>query len=168
MTATPLNSTPLFRDPDRSNAWKNPWGCAKGAEKVSCGEAVVLTGCFWRVRFFSAPLRFSGVLRANLKGAEKKRTLQKHPFGRPFLRATPSPLLRCALHAPPHTNNPSSVEIPILGFKFSFSINKSKSSIHGLLILQPERGRIARNHARSQMSFRVKKKNTFFNPASRD
>ena len=54
-------------------------------------------GCFWRVRFFSAPLWFfqdlSGVLRANLKGAEKKRTLQKHPFGQPFLRTAPSPLL---------------------------------------------------------------------------
>ena len=53
-------------------------------------------GCFWRVRFFSALLRFSGpfrVVRANLKGAEKKRTIQKHPFGQPFLRKTPSPLL---------------------------------------------------------------------------
>ena len=29
----------------------------------------------------------------NLKGAEKKRTLQKHAFGQPFLRTTPSPLL---------------------------------------------------------------------------
>ena len=29
----------------------------------------------------------------NLKGAEKKRTLQKHPFGQPFLCTTPSPLL---------------------------------------------------------------------------
>ena len=44
----------------------------------------------WRL---SAPLRLSCVLRANLKGAEKKRTLQKHPFGQPFLRTTPSPLL---------------------------------------------------------------------------
>ena len=35
----------------------------------------------------------SGVLRANLKGAEKKRTLQNHPFGQPFLRTMPSPLL---------------------------------------------------------------------------
>ena len=33
-------------------------------------------GCFWRVRFFSAPLRFSSIVRANLKGAERKRTLQ--------------------------------------------------------------------------------------------
>ena len=48
---------------------------------------------FWRVNFFSAPLRFSDVLRANLNGAEEKRTLQKHPFGQPFLRATPSLLL---------------------------------------------------------------------------
>ena len=42
------------------------------------------------------PLRFSSVLRANFKRAEKKRTLQKHPFGRPFLRTTLSPLLWCA------------------------------------------------------------------------
>ena len=35
----------------------------------------------------------SGVLRENLKGAEKKRTLQNYPFGQPFLRTTPSPLL---------------------------------------------------------------------------
>ena len=27
------------------------------------------------------------------QGAEKKHTLQKHPFGQPFLRTTPSPLL---------------------------------------------------------------------------
>ena len=32
----------------------------EGAVKASCGETVVqnLKGCFWRVRFFSAPLRF--------------------------------------------------------------------------------------------------------------
>ena len=34
--------------------------------------------CFWRVCFFSVPLKFLGVLRADLKGTEKKRTLQKH------------------------------------------------------------------------------------------
>ena len=39
---------------------------------------------FWRVRSLSAPLRFSDVLRANLKGAEKKRTLQKHPLENRF------------------------------------------------------------------------------------
>ena len=64
-----------------------------GARQRS-GEGVVQRngcpkGCFWRVRFFSAPLRFSGVLRANLEGAEKKRTLQKHPFGG-HLRNDPS------------------------------------------------------------------------------
>ena len=56
---------------------------------------------FWRVRFLSVPLRFSSVLNANLKGAEKKRTLRKHLFERPFLRTTPSPLLWRALKNPP-------------------------------------------------------------------
>ena len=37
------------------------------------------------------------MVRENLKGAEKKLTLQKHPFGQPFLRTTPSPLLWRAL-----------------------------------------------------------------------
>ena len=37
-------------------------------------------GCFWRVRFSSALLRFSGVSRANLKGAEKKTDSPKAPF----------------------------------------------------------------------------------------
>ena len=60
-----------------------------------CVEKRLCRRCFWRVFFFSAPLRFSGVLRANLKGAEKKRTLQKHSFGQPFLLTTPSPLLWC-------------------------------------------------------------------------
>ena len=44
----------------------------------------------WSLKVFQD---LSAVLRANLKGAEKKRTLQKHPFGQPFLRTTPSPLL---------------------------------------------------------------------------
>ena len=60
------------------------WGRAKGAAKASCGETDSPKGCFWRVRFFFAPQGFqdiSGVLRAKLKGAEKKRTLQKNPFG---------------------------------------------------------------------------------------
>ena len=47
----------------------------------------------WRVRFFSAPLRFALKTSENLEGAEKKRTIQKHPFGQPFLRTTTSPLL---------------------------------------------------------------------------
>ena len=58
-------------------------------------------GCFWRVRFFSAPLEFFRTFKSkpNLKeGAEKKRTLQKHPFGQPFLRTTPSLLLWRALN----------------------------------------------------------------------
>ena len=51
-------------------------GCARGAEKASCGETVVQKGVFWRVRFLSAPLRFSDVLRTkNLKG-------QRNPRGR--------------------------------------------------------------------------------------
>ena len=49
----------------------------------------------------------SGVLRANLKGAEKKRTLQKHPFGQPFLRTTPSPLLWRALIFGPQPKTPN-------------------------------------------------------------
>ena len=40
-------------------------------------------------------------LRAKLKGAEKKRTLQHHLlFGQPFLRTTPSPLLWHTLRGP--------------------------------------------------------------------
>ena len=35
---------------------------------------------FWRVRFFSAPLRFALKTPESLNGAEKKRTLQKMPF----------------------------------------------------------------------------------------
>ena len=62
------------------------------------GEGVVRRngcpkGCFWRVRCFSALLRFALKTPENLKGAEKQHTLQKHPFGQPFLRAKPSPLL---------------------------------------------------------------------------
>ena len=37
--------------------------------------------------------RFALKTSENLKGVEKKRTLQKHPFGQPFLRTTPFPLL---------------------------------------------------------------------------
>ena len=49
--------------------------------------------CFWRVRFFSAPFRFTLETPENLEGAEEKRTLQQHTLGQPFLRTTPSPLL---------------------------------------------------------------------------
>ena len=71
-------------------------GRAKGAAKGSCGETVVQKGVFGESVSSLLPQGFqdlSGVLRANLKGAEKKRTLQKPPFGQPFLRTTPSPLL---------------------------------------------------------------------------
>ena len=49
------------------------------------GEGVVRRnrcpkGCFWRVRFLSAPLRFSGVLRANLKGGREETDSPKTPF----------------------------------------------------------------------------------------
>ena len=47
-------------------------------------------GCFWRVRFLSVLFRFA----LKIQGAEKKRTLQKHPFGQPFRCTTPSLLLR--------------------------------------------------------------------------
>ena len=46
----------------------------------------------WSVRFFFSHLRFQVFSGQNLTEAEKKRTLQ-HPFGRPFPRTTPSPLL---------------------------------------------------------------------------
>ena len=71
-------------------------GRAKGAVKGSCGETVVQKGVFGESVSSLLPEGFqdlSGVLRENPKGAEKKRTLQKHPFGEPFLRTTPSPLL---------------------------------------------------------------------------
>ena len=74
-------------------------GRAKGAAKGSCGEIVqkgVLESPFLLCSL-KAFRDLSCVLRANLKGAEKKRTLQKHPFGQPFLRTTPSPLLWRAL-----------------------------------------------------------------------
>ena len=83
-----------FWERDRVH-WGRTKGAAKGSWRNGCPK-----GCFWRVRFLSAPLRFSGsfsCFKRNLKGAEKKRTLQKHPFGQPFLRTTPSPLLWRAL-----------------------------------------------------------------------
>ena len=76
-----------------------------GARQRS-GEGVVRRngcpkGCLWRVRFFFCPLKVCSLntLRGpeNRRGAEKKRTLQRHPFGQPFLRTTPSPLLWRAL-----------------------------------------------------------------------
>ena len=79
---------------------------AKGAAKASCGETAVQKGVFGE-SVSSLPLKvcFLKHLKCpeNLKGAEKKRTLQKHPFGRPFLRTTPSLLL---WRAPNETEDP--------------------------------------------------------------
>ena len=72
------------------------WGWAKGAEKASCGETVVQKGVL-ESPFLLCPLRVFRCFKANLNGAEQKRTLQTHPFGQPFLRTTPSPLLWKAL-----------------------------------------------------------------------
>ena len=70
---------------------------AKRAEKASCGETVVQKGVFGESVSSLPPSGFydlSGILRAKtLRGEEKKRALQKHPFGQPFLRTTPFPLL---------------------------------------------------------------------------
>ena len=77
-------------------------GRAKRAAKASCGETVVQKGVFGESVSSLPPEGFqdiSGDLEANLKGPEKKRTLQKHPFGQPLLRTTPSPLLwRTLIH----------------------------------------------------------------------
>ena len=64
--------------------------CAKGAEKASCEETVVQKGVFQNSVSSLPPYR---CFTENLKRADKKRTLQKNPFERPFLRTTPSPLL---------------------------------------------------------------------------
>ena len=60
------------------------WG-SPGANFRS--SKIILT----KARLLKHYLHFHG-----LKGAERKQTLQKHPFGQPFLRTTPSPLLRGA------------------------------------------------------------------------
>ena len=56
---------------------------AKGAEKALYGETVVQKRVF-EESVSSLPLKASDVLRANLKGAEKKWTLQKHPVDNRF------------------------------------------------------------------------------------
>ena len=73
-----------------------PHMCARIRARQKSGEGVVrengrLKGCFWRVRFCSAPVRFALKTPENL-GREETDS-PKHPFGRPFLRTTPSPLL---------------------------------------------------------------------------
>ena len=64
----------------------------KGAAKASCGETVVQKGVFGESVSSLPPLRFALKTHETLRG-QRKRTLQKHPFRRPFLRTTPSPLL---------------------------------------------------------------------------
>ena len=56
----------------------------KGAEKALCRETVVQKGVFGESVSSLPPFQASGVLRANLKGAEKRRTLQKHPLDNRF------------------------------------------------------------------------------------
>ena len=73
------------------------FGGAPKERRRRCAEKRSSKRVFWRVHFFSSHSRFSDVFRANLTGAEKKRTPQNHLFGRPFPRTTPSPLLWRAL-----------------------------------------------------------------------
>ena len=63
---------------NEENSRQRESGRAKGAAKGSCGETPFLLCSLCGFQ------DLSGVLIANLKGAEKKRTLQKHPFGQPF------------------------------------------------------------------------------------
>ena len=84
------------------------------------GEGVVQgnsrpKGCFWRVFFFSAPLRFALQTLENLKWEEKKRTLQKT-----FLddRFSARRLLR-SFGAPPILEKGEGL---VLGYTFFFSL----------------------------------------------
>ena len=82
----PPNKTMCRRTQKGCGRWRSPRRKserAKGAEKASCGETVDHKGVLiWRVRFFTAPLWFSGVLRARLlgEGGQRRLTLQKTPF----------------------------------------------------------------------------------------
>ena len=85
--------------PSRQLTLRRPWAfsiCGMMGVRSRSGEKRLSKRVFWRVPFFSAPLRFALETPENLKGAEKNWTLQKHPFGQPFLRTTPSsaPLAR--------------------------------------------------------------------------
>ena len=84
----------------------------KGAEKASCGETVLQQGVFLESPFLYAPLKFALKALENLKGAKKKRTLQKYPFGQSFLCTTLSPLL---WRTPPkrHINIDFLVRLPL-------------------------------------------------------
>ena len=69
---------------------------AKGLEKASSRETVVQKVFFGEFVSSLPPGRFALKTPEDLKGAERKRTLQKHPFGRQFLSTTLSLLLWCA------------------------------------------------------------------------
>ena len=69
-------------------------GCATGAAKVSCRETVVQKGVFGESVSFLPLKVFFKTLKCpeNLKGAEKKRTLQNTLLDNLFSPTTPSPL----------------------------------------------------------------------------
>ena len=68
------------------------WRGAKGAEKASCGETVVQNAKM-DSKIPSMKSMVFRCLRASLKEQRRKRTLQKHHFGRPFPHTMPSPIL---------------------------------------------------------------------------
>ena len=100
---TPQKLTPkTISDYTREIASKTIQECKKLGVRQRSGEGVVRRngrpkGCFGESVSSLPTSGFPGVFRANLTGAEKKRTLQKQPFGRPFPHTTPSPLLWRAL-----------------------------------------------------------------------
>ena len=92
-------AVPLIRDPTPIFFSLRFWPNIRVRQRS--GEGIVRRngrpkGCFWRVRFFYCPVKVYPYTPENLRWAEKKRTLQKCPSGRQFLRRTPSPLLYLA------------------------------------------------------------------------
>ena len=97
------NDGPNPQTNSKRNSTKVFWRAGKSIRvHQRSGEGVVRRngcpkGCFWRVRFFCAPLRFSGPFRCFKRkpygGREETDSPKKHPSGQPFLRTTPSLLL---------------------------------------------------------------------------
>ena len=89
--------------PRQTNFWAG--GCSTGGapkeRRRHRAEKRLSKRVFLESPFLLCPLKvfkiFQAFLTTNLKGAEKKWTLQKYPFGQPFLRTSPSPLLWRAL-----------------------------------------------------------------------